>query len=110
MRYDYDDCSCYNGRKGKRRECEAEIVVEIMVKRQVNTNETIEHTKEGGDRMPTIEQVNYEMTAYLRDIEEYIERFKSLPDQEAKKQAKENLMDIGLIDEQGNLTDFYKNS
>lgn len=34
-----------------------------MVKRHVNTNETIEHTKEGGDRMPTVEQVNYEMTA-----------------------------------------------
>lgn len=86
------------------------VVVIIMNRHRVNTSETITHTKENGDRMPTIEKVNYEMTGYLQDIEEYIERFKSLPEQEARKQAKENLVDVGIIDEQGNLIGFYKNS
>lgn len=59
--------------------------------------------------MPTIEKVNYEMTVYLQDIEKYIEKYKNLPQKEAKQQAKKNLVDIGIIDDQGNLLDFYKN-
>lgn len=59
--------------------------------------------------MPTVEKVNYEMTNYLQDIEEYIEKFKNLPQNEARKQAKENLIDVGIIDEQGNLIGFYGN-
>lgn len=59
--------------------------------------------------MPTVEKVNYEMTNYLQDIEEYIEKFKNLPQKEARKQAKENLIDVGIIDEQGNLIGFYGN-
>ena len=49
------------------------------------------------------------MTEYLRDIEEYIKRYKSLPKKEAKEQARKNLMDAGIIDELGNLIGFYKN-
>lgn len=60
--------------------------------------------------MPAVEKVNYEMTDYLRDIEAYIEHYKSLSQKEAKKQAKENLMATGIIDEHGNLTGFYKNT
>lgn len=86
------------------------VVVRIMDRRQVNTNKKVKHTKENEDKMPTVEKVNYEMTGYLRDIEAYIEKFKSLPKQEARKQAKENLVDTGIIDEQGNLIGFYKNS
>lgn len=86
------------------------VMVRIMNRHQENTNKTTKHTKENGERMPTIEKVNYEMTSYLQDIEEYIEKFKSLPEQEAKKRARENLLDIGIIDEQGNLNGFYKNS
>lgn len=59
--------------------------------------------------MPTIEKVNYEMTGYLQDIKKYIEKYKSLPPKEAKQQAKKNLIDTGIIDDQGNLVDFYKN-
>ena len=77
---------------------------------QANTHEITKQTKENGEKMPTVEKVNYEMTSYLRDIEEYIEKYKSLPEKEAKKQAKENLIDVGIIDEQGNLIGFYKNS
>lgn len=80
-----------------------------MGKCQENINKIAKNTKENGERMPTIEKVNYEMTGYLQDIEKYIEKFKSLPESEARKQAKENLMDAGIIDEQGDLIGFYKN-
>lgn len=70
---------------------------------------TIRHTKGNGDEMPTVEKVNYEMTEYLQDIEEYIKRYKNLPKKEAKEQARKNLMDVGIIDELGNLSGFYKN-
>ncbi len=73
-------------------------------------HKTITHTKENEDKMPTVEKVNYEMASYLQDIEEYIKGYKSLPQKEAKKRAKENLVDTGIIDEQGNLIGFYKNS
>ena len=59
--------------------------------------------------MPTVESVNYEMTGYLQDIEKYINEYKKLPQIEAKIQAKKNLMDTGIIDENGKLTGFYKN-
>ena len=81
-----------------------------MNKYRKNTQKSAKSTKGNGDEMPTVEKVNYEMTRYLQDIEEYIEKYKRLPKKEAKKQAKENLMNTGIIDEQGNLTGFYKNS
>lgn len=87
------------------------IRVRFMNKsRKTVQHETIKCAKENDDKMPTVEKVNYEMTSYLQDIEEYIKRYKSLPQKEAKKQAKENLVDTGIIDEQGNLIGFYKNS
>ena len=81
-----------------------------MNKYRKNTQQSAKSTKGNGDEMPTVEKVNYEMTRYLQDIEEYIEKFKRLPEKEAEKQAKENLMNVGIIDEHGNLTGFYKNS
>lgn len=86
------------------------FMVRFMNRYRKNTHETTKRTKENGDKMPTVEKVNYEMTNYLQDIEEYIEKFKKLPRNEARKQAKENLIDAGIIDEQGNLIGFYKNS
>ncbi len=79
-----------------------------MNKYRKNTQKSKKSTKGNGDEMPTVEKVNYEMTRYLQDIEEYIEKYKRLSKKEAKKQAKENLMNAGIIDEQGNLTGFYK--
>lgn len=86
------------------------VMVRFMNKYRENTQETTEHTQGNGEKMPTVEKVHYEMTNYLQDIEEYIEKYKRLPKKEAKKQAKENLVDVGIIDEQGNLMGFYKNS
>lgn len=59
-----------------------------MNKYRKNTQKSAKSTKGNGDGMPTVEKVNYEMTRYLQDIEEYIEKYKSLPKKEAKKQAK----------------------
>lgn len=86
------------------------VMVRFMNRYRENTHEATKHTKENGDKMPTVEKVNYEMASYLQEIEEYIDKYKSLPKKEAKKRAKENLVDVGIIDEQGNLTGFYKNS
>ena len=86
------------------------FMVRFMNRYRDNTHEKTICTKENGDKMPTVEKVNYEMTTYLQDIEEYIDNYKRLPKKEAKKQAKENLVDVGIIDEQGNLIGFYKNS
>ena len=86
------------------------LVIFMGIDRKSNARISIKHDKGHGDKMPTVENVNYEMTNYLRDIEEYIEAYKQLPKDEAKKRARENLMDTGIIDEQGNLTGFYKNS
>lgn len=80
------------------------------IDRKSNVHISIKHNKGHGDEMPTVESVNYEMTGYLQDIEEYIKNYKQLPKKEAKRQARENLVDIGIIDEQGNLAGFYKNS
>lgn len=74
-----------------------------------NVHISVKHNKRH-DEMPTVESVYYEMTVYLQDIKEYIKAYKQLPKEEAKKQARENLLDTGIIDEQGNLTGFYKNS
>ncbi len=60
-------------------------------------NDAIKFTKEesAGNSMPTVENVNYEMTDYLNQIKEYISDFKKLPKAEAQKKAHENLMDTG---------------
>lgn len=85
-------------------------MVIFMNKYQENFCETKKNTKENGDKMPTVEKVNYEMTDYLHDIEVYMEHYKSLSQKEVRKQAKKNLMATGIIDEHGNLTGFYKNT
>lgn len=58
--------------------------------------------------MPTVERVNYDMTEYLEGMERYIEGLKSLPKEEAASIAHKNLLATGIIDENGNLTGYYK--
>ena len=59
---------------------------DIMQQINEQNNTASVNTKGNGDGMPTVESVNYEMTEYLQD-----------------------LMDIGIIDENGRLTEFYQN-
>lgn len=63
---------------------------------------------ERGNHMRTIEDVNYDMNLYIRKIRDYIEKFKSLPPEEARILAMKNLIESGIIDESGNLTERYK--
>lgn len=58
--------------------------------------------------MCTIEYVDYDMNIYIRRIRDYIERFKGLPLEEARVQATKNLIEAGIIDENGNLTEHYR--
>ena len=51
-----------------------------------------------GDQMDAIS------AAFQREIDE----LESLPPEEAKKKAKEGLVKIGLIDDDGNLTEPYR--
>ncbi|MDE6748112.1 MAG: hypothetical protein K2K21_03485 [Lachnospiraceae bacterium] len=81
-----------------------------MSKYDKNPSKAEKSTKGNGDKMPTVEKIYCEMTDYLRDLEAYVENYKNLSKEEAKKQAKETLVGIGIIDEQGNLTGFYKNT
>lgn len=76
--------------------------------RKSNAHSKIKHNKGHGEEMPTVENVNFEMTDYLRRIEAYVEKYKQLPPKDAKEIAKRNLMDTGIIDEHGNLAGFYK--
>lgn len=82
---------------------------DIMQQINEQNNTASVNTKGNGDGMPTVESVNYEMTEYLQDIENYISEYKKLSQTEAKTRAKKNLMDIGIIDENGRLTEFYQN-
>lgn len=82
---------------------------DIMKQNNGKGSEPSVDTKGNGDDMPTVESVNYEMTGYLQDLEKYIKEYKELPQTEARVQAKKNLVDIGMIDENGKLTGFYKN-
>lgn len=61
-----------------------------------------------GHKMPTVERVNYDMTEYLEKMERYIEGLNSLPKEEAASIAHKNLLAAGIIDENGNLTGYYK--
>lgn len=67
----------------------------------------IEKTKEE-HQMPTVERVNCDMIEYLKKMEQYIAEFDSLPREEAVSNARKNLLATGIIDENGNLTGYYK--
>lgn len=66
--------------------------------------------REKGDKMPTVENVYFETTTRLNALEKYVEDFKKLPQKDAQEIAKKNLINTGIIDEQGNLIGFYKNT
>ena len=76
--------------------------------RKSNEHAKIKNNKGHGEEMPTVENVNFEMTNYLRRLEAYVEEYKQLSPKDAKETAKRNLMDTGIIDENGNLAGFYK--
>lgn len=62
------------------------------------------------DLMPHIEQVEYERVAYIKGIEEYIQKLKEMPKNEAVKQSRMSLMSCNIIREDGEFTERYSYS
>ncbi|MGB8454927.1 MAG: hypothetical protein WCD89_21690 [Anaerocolumna sp.] len=75
---------------------------DINLKKQINEKEV--------DIMPTIELIEQERLSYLADMKKYLENLKNLPREEAYETSKKNLLDSGIIDEDGNLSERYKYS
>jgi|BioPla2DNA2_1021312.scaffolds.fasta_scaffold17220_9 hypothetical protein len=65
-------------------------------------------TKED-DTMPTIELVEQERLSYLNEMEQYLKELKAMPKHEAEAKSKRNLIESGIIDENGELTEHYRN-
>lgn len=57
--------------------------------------------------MPVVELVECERVAYVKGMEEYLQKLKSLPASEAKKKSQENLKHCHVIEEDGNFTERY---
>ena len=62
---------------------------------------------ERGDFMPTIEMVESERFAYVKGMEEYLEKLKSMPDSAAVEKSKVNLKNSNIIQEDGEFTERY---
>lgn len=60
------------------------------------------------DIMPTIELVEKERLSYLEEMEQYLLKLKAMPKQEAEELSKKNLIESGIIDEDGELTEHYR--
>lgn len=71
-------------------------------------NDTIHNsTEEEDDIMPTIELVEKERLSYIEEMEQYLKRLKAMPKKEAKELSKKNLIESGIFDENGELTEHY---
>ena len=58
--------------------------------------------------MPTIELIEYEKVACVKEMEEYLRSLKSMKKSDGKKISHENLMKSGIITESGEFTERYK--
>jgi hypothetical protein len=63
-----------------------------------------------GDFMSPIESIEKDREIYYQDLKAYYEKIKRMPKTAAVKLAKNNLKQAGIIDDEGILTDRYKNS
>lgn len=60
--------------------------------------------------MPPVELVECERTAYVKEMEEYLQRLRSMPDAEAKKKSKRNLENSHIIQKDGEFAERYRYS
>lgn len=66
------------------------------------------NTKENGeDAMITMDRIETEKTEYLKEMKRYLDNFKTLSAEEAKKVAKKNLIASGIIEEDGKFSSRY---
>lgn len=59
------------------------------------------------DFMPTIEQVEYERVAYVKGMEEYLQRLNSMPDKEVIERSRISLEKAGILQEDGEFAERY---
>lgn len=60
--------------------------------------------------MPTLKEIYPYITEYNREMEAYLNKILNMPEDVAKKYAMESLVSMGLLDENGEFTDQYKDS
>ncbi len=60
--------------------------------------------------MPTIELVEYERAAYVKEMEEYLQKLKSMPNAEARKKSRINLENSHIIQKNGEFSERYSYS
>lgn len=62
------------------------------------------------DTMPAIELIECERVAYVKGMENYLQKLKSMPNHEAVRRSRANLQNCHIIQDNGELTDKYNNS
>lgn len=65
-------------------------------------------TKEEVNIMPTMEMFECERTAYVKEMEEYLQRLKRMKESEAKKKSFDNLVKSKILHENGEFTEHYE--
>ena len=60
--------------------------------------------------MPTIELVECERVAYIKEMENYLQRLKAMPADEAQKQSRLNLESCHIIQPDSKFTERYRYS
>ena len=58
--------------------------------------------------MPTIEMIEYEKVAYVKEMEDYLDNLKNMQESEAKKKSFYNLVQSEIICENGEFTERYR--
>lgn len=73
----------------------------------METKNTHEEDKEA-NIMPSVELIECERVAYIKEMEEYLHNLKSMKKAEARKVSHENLVKSKIIDENGEFTERYE--
>lgn len=58
--------------------------------------------------MPTMEMIECERVAYVKEMEEYLQKLKQMKKSEAKKKSFDNLVQSQIIHENGEFTEHYE--
>ncbi|MDE5825252.1 MAG: hypothetical protein K2H91_11310 [Lachnospiraceae bacterium] len=61
------------------------------------------------DKMPEIELVEHERVAYVKGMEDYLQKLRSMPHHEAVRRSQINLQNCHIIQEDGEFTEKYNN-
>ena len=57
--------------------------------------------------MPTIEAIEYERVAYIKEMNDYLQKLKNMQKREAKEVARKNLVECNILQEDGEYTARY---